>query len=120
MAVATSALAELREIVGSDLRAVITYDRTGFERVHMREDLSDTSLERQFEQWHDQLLIYQLQFADTQAEFDTTLNMMMYCLDGMTIIHIPASKYRGTLITMEPDADHGMVTLRGLCREFIH
>ncbi|MDY6819579.1 MAG: hypothetical protein SVG88_13045 [Halobacteriales archaeon] len=120
MAAVTSALSDLQAIVGSELRAVITYDRNDFEIVHLREDLTDGSFEAQFEQWHDHLLIYQLQFADTQAEFDTSLNMTMYCLDEMTVIHIPDAKYRGTLITMEPDANPGMVTLRGLCREFVH
>jgi len=96
-------LDELQSEVGTNLRAVATYEEKEWESVYEREDIK--AKPRIFDKIHQELILEGMGTEYLEDVFDVgQLNCTMHSFDEAMCFHVVRGPLRGVFISIEPDA----------------
>lgn len=109
----------LKKEAGNSLRAIIRYNHTELTVEYSRDDLTKRTVERRAHAVFEQVVLPSDTQGDELIEELGRKRATLQVREKTVIVHLLESRYRGHLISLEPDAARDLTTFLDRCLQYV-
>ena len=111
---------ELTELIGDDLRAIATYDRSDQDMLYLRDDLTDVYTLEEIMNALDQVEIEGIGYSHFTRLFKTgEMECTTYRFEKAMMYHFPVGSFDGLFVTVDRNGDHENESIIDSCLQAI-